>query len=114
MRCMMSDIALVSFGMYKVGYFGKMMALKSRECLAKGMPLLTGCEIDVLDKEYPYARTFPNDESVVDIAEVISFFEQVKSEAEDKRALSDKIRQFALGHVSMEAVMRPIIGFIEG
>lgn len=109
-----SDIALVSFGMYKVGYFGKMMALKSRECLAKGMPLLTGCEIDVLDKEYPYAKTFSNDDSVVDIEQVIAFFEQIKEKAKDKHDLSDKIRKFAFEHVSMEAVMRPVIGFIEG
>lgn len=109
-----SDIALVSFGMYKVGYFGKMMALKSRECLAKGMPLLTGCEIDVLDREYPYAKTFPNDESVVDIADVISFFEQVKGMVRDKGELSDKIRNFAVEHISMEAVMRPVTAFIEG
>ena len=107
-----SDLALVSFGMYKVGYFGKMMALKSRECLAKGMPLLTGCAIDVLDEDYPYAKTFPNDGSVVDMAEVIRFFEQIRETSGGKRALSDRIRQFALEHVSMEAVMRPIIEYI--
>ncbi|RKI83964.1 hypothetical protein D7V83_06580 [bacterium 0.1xD8-71] len=108
-----SDLALVSFGMYKVGYFGKMMALKSRECLAKGMPLLTGCAIDVLDEEYPYAKTFPNDESVVAMEEVIAFFEQIKGTVQNKRELSDRIRQFALQHVSMEAVMRPVVTYIE-
>lgn len=107
-----SDLALVSFGMYKVGYFGKMMALKSRECLAKGMPLLTGCAIDVLEDDYPYAKTFPNDAGAVDMAEVIRFFEQIKESSEGKGELSDKIRQFALDHVSMEAVMRPIIHYI--
>lgn len=52
------DMALVSFGMYKAGFYGKMCALKSRECLAKGMPLITGCEIDVLPADYPYAKVF--------------------------------------------------------
>lgn len=107
-----SDLALVSFGMYKVGYFGKMMALKSRECLAKGMPLLTGCAIDVLEEDYPYAKTFPNDESVVSIEEVIAFFEQIRRSVKDKKALSDWIRQFAWEHVSMEAVMRPVVDYI--
>ena len=32
-----SDIALASFGMYKLGYYGKLGALKTRECLAKGV-----------------------------------------------------------------------------
>lgn len=107
-----SDLALISFGMYKVGYFGKMMALKSRECLAKGMPLLTGCAIDVLEEDYPYAKTVPNDESVVDVEEVIGFFEQIRKKAGDKRELAGEIRQFAMDHVSMEAVMRPIIEYI--
>lgn len=108
-----SDLALVSFGMYKVGYYGKMMALKSRECLAKGMPLLTGCAIDVLNEEYSYAKTLSNDESIVDMTQVIAFFEQIKGMVRDKRDLSDRIRQFALEHVSMEAVMRPIMAYIE-
>lgn len=108
-----SDLALVSFGMYKVGYFGRMMALKSRECLAKGMPLLTGCAIDVLEEDYPYARTFPNDESAVDMTEVIGFFEQIKEKVRDKGELSDQIRQFAKEHVSMEAVMRPVVAYID-
>lgn len=107
-----SDLALISFGMYKVGYFGKMMALKSRECLAKGMPLLTGCAIDVLEADYPYAKTVPNDESAVDMEEIIGFFEQIRKKAGDKRELAGEIRQFAMDHVSMEAVMRPIIEYI--
>lgn len=108
-----SDLGLVSFGMYKLGYFGKMMALKSREYLAKGMPLLAGCAIDVLDDDYPYAKTFPNDDSTVDMAEVISFFERIKGIAGDKGRMSDQIRKFAQEHVSMEAVMRPVVAFIE-
>ncbi len=108
-----SDIALISFGMYKLGFHGKMSALKSRECLAKGLPLITGCAIDVLQESYPYARLFANDESAVDIGEVVAFYKQVRSMTGSKKELSDKIRQFAVGHVSMEAVMKPVIDYIE-
>lgn len=108
-----SDIALVSFGMYKLGFYGKLCALKSRECLAKGMPLVTGCEIDVLPQDYPYAKVFPNDASTVDIEEIVTLYQQITGAVGSKKELSDKIREFAKEHVSMEAVMRPVVAYIE-
>lgn len=108
-----SDIALVSFGMYKLGFYGKLCALKSRECLAKGMPLITGCEIDVLSSDYPYAKVFPNDESTVDIGEIVALYQRVTGTVENKKELADKIRAFAREHVSMEAVMKPVVEYIE-
>lgn len=106
------DIALASFGMYKAGFDGKMSALKTRECLAKGMPMLTGCPIDVLDETYPYAKLFPNNGSVVEIDEIIAFYEKIRSLAQDKQEMAGIIRKFAVEHVSMEAVMKPIIDYI--
>ncbi len=108
-RC---DIALISFGMYKLHFFGKMGALKSRECLAKGMPFLAGCVIDVLPEDYPYARVFPNDASPVKTEDIIAFYEKIKRMEADKGRLADTIRQFATEHVSMEAVMKPIVDYI--
>lgn len=108
-----SDIALVSFGMYKLGFYGKLCALKSRECLAKGMPLVTGCEIDVLPQDYPYAKVFPNDASTVDIGEITALYQRITGSVGSKKELSDRIREFAREHVSMEAVMRPVIDYIK-
>lgn len=108
-----SDIALISFGMYKAKFFGKMGALKSRECLAKGMPLITGCAIDVLPEDYPYARVFPNDESTVKIEEVVAFYQRVRNMSGSKKELADVIREYAAEHVSMEAVMKPVVAYIE-
>lgn len=107
------DMALVSFGMYKAGFYGKMCALKSRECLAKGMPLITGCEIDVLPEDYPYAKVFSNDSSVVDIGEITALYKRIRSSVGSKKELADKIRAFAREHVSMEAVMRNVVMYIE-
>ncbi|MCD7726140.1 MAG: glycosyltransferase [Clostridiales bacterium] len=107
------DIALASFGMYKAGFHGKMSALKTRECLAKGMPLLTGCAIDVLDETYPYARLFPNNGSVVDGDEIVAFYQKLRLLTVDKQEMADRIRSFAVAHVSMEAVMKPIIEYVK-
>lgn len=108
-----SDIALASFGMYKLGIYEKLGALKTRECLAKGMPLITGCEIDVLGDDYKYVRNFPNNAQSVDIEEVVKFYEEMRRGNADKGVIASTIREFALRHVSMESVMQPIIDYIE-
>ncbi len=107
-----SDIALGSFGMYKLGLY-TLGALKTREYLAKGMPFITGCPVDVLEETYPYVKNFPNNAQSVDIREVITFYEGLKKENEDKQKLAWKIRESAVSRVSMKSVMQPIIDFIE-
>ncbi|MCM1387782.1 MAG: glycosyltransferase [Bacillus sp. (in: Bacteria)] len=108
-----SDIALAVFGMYKVGFYGKVAALKIRECLAKGMPFITGCETDVPDAGYEYVRNFPNNEKAVDITEVVRFYEEIRKNNTDKKSVAAVIRQYASAHVSMEVVMKPVIDYIE-
>lgn len=107
-----SDIALGSFGMYKLGLY-TLGALKTREYLAKGMPFITGCPVDVLEEDYPYVKNFSNDAQSVDIREVIKFYEELKKENGDKITAAQKIRESAASRVSMQSVMQPIIDFIE-
>lgn len=107
-----SDIALASFGMYKLGFYGKLGALKTREYLSKGMPVITGCAIDVIKDDYPYAKLFSNDNKVVDMAEVIEFYEKIKK-GKSKQAVAESIRNYAHNNVSIESAMRPIIDYIE-
>ena len=106
-----ADIALVSFGMYKLGVYGRLSALKSRECLAKGMALATGCEIDVIDDAYPYAYIAPNDGSTIDIRDMIAFLEIVKKLG-SKEDNAKTIRQFAIDNVSMSKVLAPIVEYV--
>lgn len=107
-----SDIALASFGTYKKGVYTRLSALKTREYLAKGMPIMTGCEIDVLDEHYPYVKNFSNDAQPVDIAEVITFYESIRNRHSDKGTVAKTIRDFAVSHVSMDSAMKPIIDYI--
>ena len=106
------DLGLASFGMYKLGFYGKMGALKTREYLAKGIPFMTGCPIDVLDDNYKYVKVFSNDNTLVDMEEVIDFYKSVKANKE-KAAVADEMREYAVQHVSIESVMQPIIDYIE-
>lgn len=107
-----SDIALASFGTYKKGVYTRLSALKTREYLAKGMPIITGCEIDVLGSQYEYVKNFPNNADIVNIEEIIAFYEKIRQKAVDKQTVVNIIRQFAESHVSMDFAMKPIVDFI--
>lgn len=108
-----SDIALSSFGTYKKGVYTRLSALKTREYLAKGMPIITGCEIDVLDSQYEYVRNFPNCADPVNIDEVTAFYDKIKQKEKDKQTVINTIRRFAESHVSMDSAMKPIVDYIE-
>ena len=107
-----NDMTLATFGAYKVDYFDKLSSLKTRESLAKGLPIITGAQIDVLNEDYPYVCEFPNDDSTIDFKVITDFFEKVKGLG-TKKENAKVIRSFAEKNVSMEAVMKPVIDYME-
>lgn len=107
------DIAMASFGMYKLGYDGKLSALKTREYLAKGMPIVTGCKIDVLNDDYFYVQNFSNNKENININEIVEFYVKIKSKNLKKEVTTNEIRKYAEETVGMEKAMLPVIRFIE-
>ena len=109
-----SDVALASFGFYKAGVYYSNSSLKVYECLAKGLPFATGCPIAGIEKECPFMFAFPNNNSVVDIAQIVNEFEKLRNNgSKSKEELAQEIRLFAETNFSMEIVMRPIIDYID-
>lgn len=106
-----SDIALASFGMYKLG-INNLGALKTRECLAKGMPMISGASIDGIDPDYQFVKIFPNNKTDINVSKIIEFFENIKLNG-NKDMISSKIREYANANMSMEIVLKPIISYIE-
>lgn len=104
------DIAITSLGMYKLG-INTASVLKSREYLAKGIPMITGCDIDVLNEAFPYYIEFPNDSSSIDIDKVVTFYQSIFS-VEDVNQITENIRAFAYNNIDMKVVMRPIVEYI--
>jgi len=108
-----ADITLAAFGMYKVNYKGPIGALKTRECLAKGLPLISGSSIDILPIDFSYALILANDKTPVDIKTVICFFEKIKENGHGKMEIAHILRKYAEQTVSMKIVMQPIEKYIE-
>lgn len=106
-----ADLAAAVFGLYKIG-LSNSSALKTREYLAKGLPIITGCKEDAFEgSTNNYCLEFPNDESWIDFCKVEEFYHELYDN-EDKNKVALEIRQFAKKTVDMEVVMRPIVGFI--
>lgn len=107
------NIAVSSLGAYKIGIH-RLSALKTREYLAKGFPMLLGCDLDIfIGKEFPYYIQFPNDSSKINIQEVVAFYEGLLK-SEKPSEMAKKIRKFALENVDISSTMKPIIDYILG
>lgn len=70
----LADAGLAAFGSYKEG-IEKLCTIKAREYLAKGIPVVLGCEDNLfLNEAKRYGIIFPNDDSIIDILTIVSFW----------------------------------------
>lgn len=108
-----SDIGICSLGSYRSGVDFSSQ-IKSREYLANGIALLTGCRIDVIEgSSFPYYIEFPNDPSPIDMEKVIEFFDSRFINTEKSRSIiAHEIRAFAEKTVDIKKVMEPVHEYI--
>lgn len=105
------DIAVAALGLYKNGVYYE-SGLKTREYLAKGIPMVTSCIVDVFEKSsFQYYCSFPNDDTPIDMSKIIDFFDDIIQEGRSE--VQKKIRQFAKENVDMEKVMKPVIEYLK-
>lgn len=102
------DIGCCSLGRYKSG-IEMTSELKSRELMAKGMPMICGCKIDVLEEtDYPYAIHFPNDSSNIDISKVEHEYKKMISRKTADEIITE-IRQFAYKYADLNTTFQSIV-----
>ncbi len=107
-----ADIALGTFGFYKIDV-QKSSALKTRESLAKGLPIVNGCEIDIFENgKNEYYLEFPNDKSIINIQKIIDFYYYIYQN-KDRQAVIEEIRSLAFRTVDMSVTMQPVIEYIK-
>lgn len=106
-----ADIALGSFGLYKRGT-SLSSAIKTREYLAHGFPIVSGCTEDIFHL-YPskYYMECPNDDTPVDIGEVVRFYDQIYGN-EDSNIIREEIRKYAEDNVSIKKTLEPIVQYL--
>lgn len=104
------DIAIAALGLYKNGICYE-SSLKSREYLARGLPMVTGCEVDVFEKKKcDFHCGFPNDGSGISIQRILAFCDRLY--AKGRRDVQNHIRQYAQEMVSMDKAMKEVVDYL--
>lgn len=105
------DIALGSFGLYKRGT-DLSSALKTREYLAHGFPIISGCVEDIFHRNpSAYYMEFSNDDSPININEVIAFYDRTYG-SEDAREIRMNIRKYAEKNIDIANTFAPVIRYL--
>ncbi len=105
------NLAVASLGMFRAGY-NLVSSLKTREYLAKGLPMITGCDIDVFcEQQFDYECKFPNDESLIDIDRLAFFFDKIYRDKNEQEIIRE-IRKFAINTCDSNITLRPVIEFM--
>ncbi len=106
----MCDIGLSIFGFYKAGV-NRSSALKVREYLAKGLPVVSGCKEDAFDGvNSDYFLEYPNDDSIIDMTKVVEFYHRIYDN-KSQECVVKEIREFAKKTVDMETAMKPVFDY---
>ncbi|MGI6587873.1 MAG: hypothetical protein ACOX2N_03640 [Peptococcia bacterium] len=108
------DIGLDVFRVYIEKNLFIVDSLKSREYLAKGLPVISGCSVDVFknNKDFKYYLEFTNDETPIDMNKVIKFYDSIYSSPENKEKVIKSIRGFAESHCDISDAMRNVIEYL--
>jgi glycosyltransferase involved in cell wall biosynthesis len=108
------DIGLDQFGVYKSRLEGT-SSLKARTYLAKGLPVISGCNSDIIrdDGSFRYRLQFPNDSSPIDIGRVVDFYDSIYLGGESRDEVIGNIRKFAEDNCGMDKTMAEVIEYIK-
>lgn len=92
-----SSIGLGTLGLYRKS-FSSASNLKTREYMARGLPFVYAGDDPGLDGNEPYALKIPNDDTAVDMNEVLTFIENVEA----RPRYQEEMRQHAQEKMSWE------------
>lgn len=100
------DFGCCSLGRYKSG-LDTIGDLKSRDYLARGISLITGCDIDILKgMDYPFMVRFPNDTSPVDFEKIIDYYDNIISM--ERHDIKIKIKSITKDLIDFDKTFAPV------
>ncbi|MBO6307881.1 MAG: glycosyltransferase family 4 protein [Oribacterium sp.] len=104
-----ADIAVESLGWHR-SKVPMGTSIKTREYVAKGLPIIASSPMDIFPEGWEYAYYAPIDESNINIQEIIDFYDHLISK-KSKEALADEIREIAYKRCDMKIMMQQIIDY---
>lgn len=107
-----ANMALESLGWHRTG-IDLSSSLKTREYVAKGLPVIGSCKVDIFNDDYPYYLKLPADETFININKVVDYYDKIFPDGDSFQKVHDEIREFALNTCDMSITMKPIIDYIK-
>lgn len=98
------DIAVGSLGFSRIGLKGG-SPLKTREYIAKGVPIILGYEDISLKNTLDFIYQVPNDESVFDLYKILDWYKNLDKD-------STKIRRYAEDNLTWNKQMKKVVDYI--
>ncbi|MDR2408805.1 MAG: glycosyltransferase [Bacteroidales bacterium] len=105
------NLAVCSLGSHRKGIYLS-SELKSREYLARGLPIISSARIDVLPPDYKYVLYVPENESAIDIEYVVAFYENLSIKQSVPNMINE-IRKFTEENCDISKTMRPVIEYLK-
>jgi hypothetical protein len=105
-----SDLAVCPLGSHRKSIFLGSF-LKSREYMARGLPMVSSTKIDVLPDDYPFIKYVPEDESPIDIPSIVDFYEKLINVYSPEK-LANTIRLFGERSCDILVTMKPVITYL--
>lgn len=104
----LSDMAVGSLGMYKIG-ISDGCPIKVAEYCARGIPFICGYNDTRFARGQDFAMRLSNDGKAVDMDDVIGFYEKISSKQDYRKIM----RSYAEDHLTWESIMKPVIACFE-
>lgn len=106
-----ADIAIEGLGAYKFG-IELSSSLKTREYLAKGLPILYAVDIDVfLNNSFDFGMRVSNYAAPIDIGQLVSFYDEIYHNKLKSEVIS-RIREYAESHVEFSRTFEHVINYL--
>lgn len=86
-------------------------SLKSREYLAKGLPIIASSNMDIFPNGWEYALYVSKDDSPIDIDKLVHFYDTIYTNHINKYELNKKIRNIAYEKCDMEKMILPVVEY---
>ena len=106
-----SNIAVCSLGCHRINIFSGSF-LKSREYLARGLPIVSSTKIDIIPENFDACLYVSEDETPIDISLLISFYEKLLKKY-NQNEISRNIRVFAENNCGMTVAMKEVGDYIQ-
>jgi glycosyltransferase involved in cell wall biosynthesis len=105
-----ANLAVGSLGSHRIGIY-LTSALKSREYLARGLPMISSTRIDVLPFDFKYCLYVPEDDSPIDIECIVEFYKKLLTNHTVPEMINE-IRTFAEENCDVSKTMQPVIKYL--